>query len=407
MVERMLSHCREDFLALSRQHHGRPLAFLDGPAGSQVPEAVIGAIAGYYRTSNANSGGYFPTSQESDRLLTRAREVVATFLGATGGETISFGASMTTLTFALSRALARDWHEGDEIVVTALDHEGNRGPWLRLEERGIVIKEVALGADGRLDAEDFRRQVNERTRLVAVGAASNALGTVNDLTLARRLSAEVGALLVVDAVHYAPHFLVDVSAIDCDFLLCSAYKFYGPHVGVLYSRPGLLDRVDTDRLCTQTQSAPQRIETGTPNFAAIVGVTAAVEYLASWGDGTDLREQLASAMEKIGDHERRVALSCYERMQEIPGVTVWGPDFSGQRAPTIAVTVEGRRPEEIASTLGAEGIQVWDGDFYAIRAIESLGLAEAGGVLRTGVLMYNTIEEIDRLVDGVSRIAAV
>jgi cysteine desulfurase family protein (TIGR01976 family) len=407
MVERTLSHCREDFLALSRQHRGRPLAFLDGPAGSQVPEAVIGAIAGYYRTSNANSGGYFPTSQESDRLLARAREVVATFLGATGGETISFGASMTTLTFALSRALARDWHEGDEIVVTALDHEGNRGPWLRLEERGIVIKEVALGADGRLDAEDFRRQVNERTRLVAVGAASNALGTVNDLSLARRLSAEVGALLVVDAVHYAPHFLVDVSSIDCDFLLCSAYKFYGPHVGVLYSRPGLLDRVDTDRLCTQTQSAPQRIETGTPNFAAIVGVAAAVEYLASWGEGTNLREKLASAMEKVGDHERRVALRCYERMQEIPGVTVWGPDFSGARAPTIAVTVEGRRPEEIASTLGADGIQVWDGDFYAIRAIESLGLAEAGGVLRTGVLMYNTIEEIDRLVDGVSRIAAV
>jgi cysteine desulfurase family protein (TIGR01976 family) len=407
MVERTLSHCREDFLALSRQHRGRPLAFLDGPAGSQVPEAVIGAIAGYYRTSNANSGGYFPTSQESDRLLARAREVVATFLGATGGETISFGASMTTLTFALSRALARDWHEGDEIVVTALDHEGNRGPWLRLEERGIVIKEVALGADGRLDAEDFRRQVNERTRLVAVGAASNALGTVNDLSLARRLSAEVGALLVVDAVHYAPHFLVDVSSIDCDFLLCSAYKFYGPHVGVLYSRPSLLDRVDTDRLCTQTQSAPQRIETGTPNFAAIVGVAAAVEYLASWGEGTNLREKLASAMEKVGDHERRVALRCYERMQEIPGVTVWGPDFSGARAPTIAVTVEGRRPEEIASTLGADGIQVWDGDFYAIRAIESLGLAEAGGVLRTGVLMYNTIEEIDRLVDGVSRIAAV
>jgi selenocysteine lyase/cysteine desulfurase len=221
------------------------------------------------------------------------------------------------------------------------------------------------------------------------------------------LSAEVGALLVVDAVHYAPHFLVDVSSIDCDFLLCSAYKFYGPHVGVLYSRPGLLDRVDTDRLCTQTQSAPQRIETGTPNFAAIVGVAAAVEYLASWGEGTNLREKLASAMEKVGDHERRVALRCYERMQEIPGVTVWGPDFSGARAPTIAVTVEGRRPEEIASTLGADGIQVWDGDFYAIRAIESLGLAEAGGVLRTGVLMYNTIEEIDRLVDGVSRIAAV
>jgi cysteine desulfurase family protein (TIGR01976 family) len=367
---------------------------------------VIDAISNYYLTSNANTGGYFPTSVESEKALARSREIVAGFLGARGGDTISFGASMTTLTFSLSRALARDWQAGDEVVITALDHEGNRGPWLQLQEQGIVIKEVAMTADGRLDEQDFERQVGDRTKLVAVGAASNALGTVNDLALARRLSAEVGALLVVDAVHYAPHFLVDVQDIDCDFLLCSAYKFYGPHLGILYSRPDLLDRVHTDRLCTQSQEAPDRIETGTPNFAAIVGAAAAVEYIASFGDGGSLRAQLESAMGLIGEHERDVGMYCYDQMLLIPGVTVWGPDFSGKRAPTISVTVDGKRAEEVAAILGAMGIQVWDGHFYAVRAIESLGLAEAGGVLRTGVLMYNTIEEIERLLDGVSQVAA-
>ena len=405
MPERLLADCRHDFLSLSRQLDGQPLAYLDGPAGSQIPSPVIDAMSDYFLTSNANTGGYFPTSVESEKLLARAREVVASFLGARGGDTISFGASMTTLTFSLSRALARGWKSGDEVVITALDHEGNRGPWLRLEEQGIVIKEVALKADGRLDEEDFERQVGERTRVVAVGAASNALGTVNDLALARRLSADVGALLVVDAVHFAPHFLVDVQAIDCDFLLCSAYKFYGPHVGILYSRPGLLDSVETDRLCTQSQDAPDRIETGTPNFAGIVGAAAAVDYIASFGDGGSLRAQLANAMDLIGEHERDVGQYCYDQMQQLDGVTVWGPDFSGQRAPTISITVDGRRAEEVAAILGGLGIQVWDGHFYAVRAIESLGLAERGGVLRSGILMYNTVEEIERLLDAVSQIA--
>lgn len=371
-----------------------------------MPSPVIDAISNYYLTANANTGGYFPTSVESEKSLARSREIVASFLGARGGDTISFGASMTTLTFSLSRALARDWQAGDEVVITALDHEGNRGPWLQLQEQGIVIKEVAMTADGRLDERDFERQIGKRTKLVAVGAASNALGTVNDLALARRLSAEVGALLVVDAVHYAPHFPVDVQELDCDFLLCSAYKFYGPHLGILYSRPDLLGRVQTDRLCTQSQAAPDRIETGTPNFAAIVGAAAAVEYIASFGEGGSLRSRLESAMDLIGEHERDVGKYCYDQMLQIPGVTVWGPDFSGKRAPTISVTVDGKRAEEIAAILGALGIQVWDGHFYAVRAIESLGLAEAGGVLRTGVLMYNTIEEIERLLDGFSQIAA-
>jgi cysteine desulfurase family protein (TIGR01976 family) len=404
MSTRDLTSCRREFPSLARVHAGRPIAFLDGPAGSQMPLPVIEAISDYYRTSNANTHGFFPTSRDTDTLMKRARKTVATFLGSSDGETISFGASMTTLTFSLSRALARGWQSGDEVVITALDHEANRGPWLRLEEQGIVVREVALQPDGRLKAEDFERLITERTRLVAMGLASNALGTVNDVTLARRLTSEVGALLVLDAVHYAPHFALDVEALDVDFLLCSAYKFYGPHVGILYSRPGLLDTVDTDRLRTQDQRAPYRIETGTPNHAAIAGVAAAVDYIAVSGEGDDLRSRLLDAFTAIGIHERAVAGHFHSRLLEIPRVSVWGPDFSdrGERAPTVAITIDRMRPADAAARLGDQGLQVWDGDFYAVRAIESLGLAEAGGVLRAGVLMYNTVAEVDRLADAIA-----
>ena len=277
--------CRQDFPSLARTLDGVPLAFLDGPAGTQVPEPVIAAMSQYYRTSNANTHGEFPTSRETDRLLAETREVVAAFLGAPSGREISFGQNMTTLTYSLSYALAREMAPGDEIVITQLDHEANRGPWLNLQERGIVIREVALRRDGRLDPEDLARQITAKTRLVALGIASNALGTVTDATLARRLSKEVGAWLLLDAVHYAAHLPVDVAAFDADFLLCSAYKFYGPHVGILYTRPGLLDRLPTDRLRTQDEDGPSRIEMGTLNHAALLGVKAAIEYIASWGEG--------------------------------------------------------------------------------------------------------------------------
>lgn len=406
-MTRPLSDCRDDFPSLARTVDGRPLAFLDGPAGSQVPAAVIDAIGGYYRTSNANSGGHFPTSRETDEVLARARDTVAAFLGAADGRTISFGASMTTLTFALAHAVGRGWRPGDEVVITALDHEGNRGPWLRLEERGLVVREAALLPDGRIDYDSLAAAIGDRTRLVAVGAASNLLGTVNDLALARRLSAEVGALLAVDAVHYAPHFPLDVQALDVDFLLCSAYKFYGPHVGLLYCRPGLLDELDPDRLRTQDQRAPDRIETGTLNHAAIAGVTAAIEYIAGWGDGEGLRARLVAALGRIGQHERRVAERLHSRLGEIQGVEIWGPDFSDdERAPTVSVTIDGWRPEQAAARLGEQGFQVWDGHFYAIRAVESLGLARAGGLLRTGILMYNTEAEVDRLAAAIAEIAA-
>lgn len=382
------------------------MAFLDGPAGSQVPQVVIDAIADYYRTSNANVGGKFVTSAETDEVVARGRKTVAEFLGAEDPATISFGASMTALTFALAHAVGRTWRPGDEVVITALDHEGNRGPWRRLEERGMVVREAALEPDGRLDYDSLERAIGERTRLVAIGAASNLLGTVNDLALARRLSAAAGALLAVDAVHYAPHFLLDVQALDVDFLLCSGYKFYGPQLGLLYSRPGLLDELDPDRLCTQDQRAPHRIQTGTLNHASVAGITATIEYLASWGEGDDLRARLTTAFDRIGAHERRVAEHLYARLGEISGVTVWGPDFSDrQRAPTISVTLDGRPAGEAAARLGEQGLQLWDGHFYAVRAVESLGLAGAGGLLRTGILMYNTIEEMDRLTDAIAIIA--
>jgi len=416
--------CRDDFPSLRRtvDHLGeaRPVAFLDGPAGTQVPRRVIDAIGDYYRTSNANTHGRFVTSAETDRVLHAAREAVAALLGASDGRTISFGANMTSLAFSLAHALVRTWEPGDEVVITALDHEANRGPWLMLRERGIVVREAAVTAGGALDLDDLERQLGPRTRLVAVGWASNALGTVNDVARIRALAGERSggrARLLVDAVHYAPHFPIDVAALDPDFLLCSAYKFYGPHVGLLYCRPGLLDALPTDKLIPQEDAAPYRIETGTLNHAAIAGVTAAIEYLASWGTGPDLRARLVSAMEGIAAYEHGLARRYWEQVREIPGVTVRGPGFDGsegarpgfsggpRRTPTVSITVEETTPARLAEALGARGIFAWDGDFYAVRLIEVLGLAERGGVLRTGVSMYNTAEEIDRLVQGIRELS--
>jgi cysteine desulfurase family protein (TIGR01976 family) len=398
--------CRKDFPALERTVNGHPLAYLDGPGGTQVPQAVMDAIAKYYRTCNSNTHGAFATSEESDAVIQQAREAMAAFLGAPSWREISFGANMTTLNFALSHALGRAMQAGDEAVVTQLDHEANRGPWLGLRERGVVVREVALRPDGTLDPEDMARQITRKTRVVALGYASNALGTVNNLPLARKLSKAVGAWLVVDAVHYAPHFPLDVVELDVDFLLCSAYKFYGPHVGILYSRPGLLDCLKTDRLSTQDGAAPYRIETGTLNHAALAGVTAAVEYATGCGTGAGLREKLLSAKRDIAAWEREVALHYFEGVRRIPGVTVRGPDFAvSHRAPTVSITLDGVTPADAAKHLGRLGLAVWDGHFYAARAIEVLGLAESGGVLRTGISMYNTPAEIDRLLAGIRELA--
>jgi cysteine desulfurase family protein (TIGR01976 family) len=397
--------CRKDFPALARTPQGLNLAYLDGPGGSQVPRVVIDTMGDFYATCNVNTHGQFFPSQEVDRRMDLARARVAEFLGAETPACISFGQNMTTLNYFLSGAIRRTLKQGDEILITQLDHEANRGPWLRLQEHGIAIQEVRLLPSGQLDLDDMAAKITPRTKVFAVGASSNALGTVNDIALARRLTHAVGALLVVDAVHYAPHFPLDVKALGLDFLLCSGYKFYGPHVGVLYSRPGALDRLPTDRLSVQDPAAPYRIETGTLNHAAIDGLRAAVEYLASWGSGTTLRERVVDAMSGIAAYEHGLAQFYHDAVRELPGVRVWGPDFSTrERAPTVSITLDKTSAGDAAAALGKEGICVWDGHFYAARAVEVLGLADRGGLLRTGVSMYSAREDLERLLAGIAKL---
>ncbi len=393
------SAVRSQFPSLQRKHNNKPLTFIDGPAGTQVPRSVIDAITHYYETSNANTHGAFITTHETDAVIDKTRSLMADLLGAEGPETISIGQNMTTLNFALARAMSRVFKPGDEVLITQLDHEANRGPWLTLRDFGIKVREVKLLATGVLDYNDFEAKINENTRMVCMGMSANSIGTVNNIALARQLTYRYNAWLLLDAVHYAPHFSIDVQSIGCDFLLCSAYKFYGPHVGLLYTKPGLLDRIPTDRLRTAGQVAPYVIETGTLNHAAIAGVGAAIEFLASLGQGKDTRSQLIDAFASISKHEHALASKLYNGLKKIDGITIIGQDFSSaMRTPTVSFTTKGKRPEHVCAALAAENICAWDGHFYAIRAIESLGLLEQGGVTRMGISVYNTDEEIDRVI---------
>ena len=395
---------RKDFPALGAAVNGQAVAYLDGPGGTQTPELVIDAVCECYRSHNANFDGMFETSIAVTESVRAARHAVADFLGAADPASISFGANMTSLNFALSHALGRGLQDGDEVVITALDHEANRGPWQGLKERDIVIREVRVDEVGEIDMSNFAEQLNERTRIIAVTLASNALGTVPDFAGILQLARDTGAYVVVDAVHYAAHFSVDVNQLDCDFLLCSAYKFYGPHVGILYARPGLLDTLETDRLRTQKGQAPYRIETGTLNHAAVAGVRAAIDYLASWGLGADRREQLVDAMRGIAAFEHELAHYYYDGLEAIAGVTRWGQAFDGAaRAPTVSISLTKQTPELAATTLAKSGLQLWHGHFYALSVMESLGVANEG-MLRTGISMYNTRDEIDRLLRGLDAI---
>ena len=396
---------RNQFPSLSRKHNKKNLVFLDGPAGTQVPEVVIESMSSYYRTSNANSHGSFITTIETDKLITETRENVAQFLGANGGHEISFGQNMTTLNFSLSKAIGQTLREGDEILITQLDHEANRGPWLGLANQGIKVREISLKSNGTLDYKDFKSKINDRTKLVAIGWASNITGTINDIKKARALTHKVGAHLLIDAVHYAAHFSMDVKAVGCDYLLCSAYKFYGPHVGILYAREGLLDQLPTDRLRTAGQRAPYSIETGTFNHAALAGVSSAINFIASHGKGKGQRTKLVSAMNTIASHEHRLAKKLYTGIKKIKGVKVLGPNFSTvNRAPTISFYAPKLTANQICVALAKENICAWDGHFYAIRAIEILGYAEKGGVTRMGISMYTTIEEVEKTIEVLSNI---
>ncbi|NOT74042.1 MAG: cysteine desulfurase-like protein [Cyclobacteriaceae bacterium] len=396
---------RKKFPSLERKHNGKPLIYIDGPAGTQVPGSVIDSMVHYYENSNANTHGAFITTRETDTVVSNARESMATLLNAEGKQTISLGQNMTTLNFALARAMSKFLHPGDEVLITQLDHEANRGPWLTLRDSGINVREIKLLSNGTLDYEDFSSKMNENTRLVCMGMSSNCIGTVNNFKLARELTYRYNAWLMLDAVHYAPHFPIDVQTIGCDFLICSAYKFYGPHVGILYSRPGNLDRLPTERLRTTEQMAPYSIETGTLNHAALAGVSAAVDFIASLGKGSSQREKIVNAYSLIAQHEHALASRLYSGLKKIKGVTMIGQDFSSDsRTPTVSFTLKGKTPEFVCNQIAAKNICAWDGHFYAIRAMEVLGLAEAGGVTRMGISVYNTKEEIDFVIEAVKKI---
>ena len=404
-VETIRSH----FPALERREGGMPVAYFDGPGGTQVPRAVVAAMEDYLFHHNANTHWPYPTSAETDAAIAGSRAAFADFFRASPEE-IVFGANMTTLTFHLARAIGRRLGPGDEIAVTELDHHANIDPWRALErERGVTVRSARFDArSGQLDRDALARAIGPRTRVVAIGAASNALGTVNDLAHAAALARSVGALLFVDAVHGAPHVLPDVAALDCDFLACSAYKFYGPHVGVLYGRRHRLEELDAPKLAPAPSEAPELLETGTQNHEGIVGARAAVDFLASLGGGATpgakRRAALEAAFAGLHDRGRVLFARLWSGLDAIPGVTLFGPKPDAPRTPTAAFVVAGHGSEDVARGLARRGIYVSSGDFYAATAIERLGHAR-DGVVRAGAACYTTEEEIDRLVAGVREIA--
>jgi cysteine desulfurase family protein (TIGR01976 family) len=397
---------RADFPALARREQGQPVAYFDGPGGTQVPRAVVDAMTDYLYYHNANTHWAYPSSAETDALLAEARVAFADFFNASPAD-VSFGNNMTTIAFHLARGLARGWKAGDEIVVTELDHHANVAPWRAVaKERGLVVRSVPLDATTfRHEADAVARLVGPRTRLVAIGAASNALGTITDVAEVCAIARAAGALSFVDAVHFAPHELVDVKAIGCDFLACSSYKFYGPHAGILYGRADVIQALDVPKLEPAPEEAPERMETGTQNHEGIAGAAAAVDYLASLADGTGTRrERLARAFRAL--HLRGEALTSrlWNGLSTIEGVTLYGPPPATPRTPTVSFTVRGRTTEDVARALVSRGVYASNGDFYAQTVAERLGRG-ADGFVRAGAACYTTSEEVDRLLDGVREIA--
>ena len=399
-----LQSVRASFPALGRVEGGNPVAYFDGPGGTQVPGMVADAMRDYLLHHNANTHWAYPTSAETDAALAGARERLADFLNA-GPDEVAFGANMTTLAFHAARALGRGWGPGDEIVVTELDHHANVAPWQAVaRERGVTLRMVKLDpARGLLDAGDLAAAVGPRTRLVAIGAASNALGTISDVAAVSALARKAGALVFVDAVHYAPHVLADAPALGADLLACSAYKFYGPHVGVLYVRRDLGAALDVPKLAPAPDTMPERLETGTLNHEGIVGAGAAVDFLASLGGGATRRARLTEAFGWL--HARGTALleRLWSGLASVDGVRLYGRPPGAARTPTVAFTVRGRASGAVARSLAARGLFVSHGDFYAATVVERLGLG-ADGLVRAGCACYTSEDEVDRLIDGVRRL---
>ncbi|MBL8977646.1 MAG: cysteine desulfurase-like protein [Gemmatimonadetes bacterium] len=395
---------RARFPALRRTHAGLPVAYFDGPGGTQVPAEVAAAMQDYLLHHNANTHWAFPTSEETDRLLAEARAALADYLGA-GPDEIAFGANMTTLTFHLARALGRGWGPGDEVIVTELDHHANVAPWQAVaRERGITLRWLAVDpATGELDLAQLERMLTPAVRLLAIGAASNALGTVTDVGRAARLARAAGALSFVDAVHFAAHGKVDAATIGCDFLACSSYKFYGPHLGILYGRRALVATLDLPKLMPAPDTAPERLETGTQNHEGIVGARAAVEFIASLGQGPDRRSRLDDAGRRLHGAGQALVERLWDGLSAISGVRLYGPPPSRPRTPTLSFSVADVPCERVARHLATRGVFASHGDFYATTVVERLGRA-ADGVVRAGCACYTTPDEVDRLVAAIAEL---
>ena len=407
---------RKQFPALSEQFGETPAIFFDGPGGTQVPQSVIDAMTDYLTRRNANTHGPFETSRRTDAVIDHAHQTLAAFLNADADEVI-FGQNMTSLTYAMSRSLANEVHRGDEILVTHLDHDANVAPWLQLaEDRGATVRWADVDLENcTLDMEHLKSLINEKTKIVAVGYASNATGAINDVATVAKWAREAGALSYIDAVHYAPHGLIDVKALDCDFLVCSPYKFFGPHAGVLFGKRAHLERLRSYQVRPAGPKPPKKWETGTGNFEAQAASAAAVEYIASIGvsqgdaaEGDTLRTKLNAAYAVIHAYETGLKEKLITGLEALPGVRIYGITERAEwekRVTTVSIRKEGVTPLALAEALGKENIFVWEGNFYALSISQRLGVEESGGLVRIGLVHYNTAEEVDRLlaaIDGVS-----
>lgn len=402
-----LTYIRSQFPSLAQTIHGYPAAFLDGPGGTQVPQRVIDAISHYLGHDNANTGGAYATSRHTDAMIAEARKAMADFLHC-GADEVVFGPNMTSLTFAMSRAIGRDLGPGDEIVVTRLDHDANVSPWIAMaEDRGVTVRWAEIHDENcTLDIGDLASKINDKTKLVAVGYASNAVGTINPVKVIVKLAHAAGALAYIDAVHYGPHGLIDVKALDCDFLVCSPYKFFGPHMGTLYGKREHLQRLRPYKVRPATEQIPERWETGTQVHELIAGIGGAVEYLADLGRHCDpsvktRREALAAAYTATVAYESRLIARLMEGLQSIPGLHIYGitnPKMFDQRCSTLSLRIGNHHPTAIATYLGERGMFTWDGNYYALNLSERLGVEAQGGLLRIGLVHYNTMDEVERLL---------
>ena len=409
-----LTWVRAQFPALAQKVNGQPAVFLDGPGGTQVPQRVIDAIADYLARNNANTGGAYLTSRNTDRMIAEARSAMGGFLNCDADE-IVFGPNMTTLTYAMSRALGRDLGPGDEIVLTLLDHDANFSPWKALEEKGVTIRTVKFNEeDCTLDMQDLAAKIGERTKLMAVGYASNAVGTINNVAEVVRLARQAGALSYIDAVHYAPHGAIDVRALDCDFLVCSTYKFFGPHMGVLYGKREHLKQLRPYKVRPNTQNIPNCWEWGTLNHECIAGIKACVDYWEALGrranpEVATRRAAILAAHEATHRHERKMTEKMIAGLLAVPGLKLYGISDAQRfenRCATFAVRIEGHTPLELATKLGERGLFTWDGNYYALNLTEQLDVERLGGFLRIGLVHYNAMEEVERLLAALREIVS-